>query len=447
MEDIDWNIIFKLKEFCGHLCNNDLIQLSMSSKKSRKLSAKNIFKTLNLCPFVINSGYSSSVIKEDNCGYGFKIYHIINPYKSITSELTECKKAPQKRHKKINGNTKNLVFGDSRGHFYLLNEIPSIFPNITTLVLKDSVFTMEVLQNLLINLKYLENLDLTENVIFKDATISNEYSISYPISLISLKLGENGVIMIQDKFNPISIKKIRQDSSRTHEFNGTYQHLPNLVTFDYDVSYDYPEENGDLFQFIILNPQLKSLKLLGSVFNYELFDIIKDYENLTHLEYKCEYWDEELDDYEIPILYNIKHLHILVDRNNIYDMIEDKFPNVEELIIEFSWCNCNEKYRLIQRFPKLKYLKFISNRKSQSAGKLTLPKLSNLEKLEINLNYEEGKFEDVRLDVSACDKLKFFSITKSEYFSPFQKIDHAQVFENNWNYIYFPHKLFFSKNS
>jgi hypothetical protein len=332
------------------------------------------------------------------------------------------------------------------GYFYLLYEIPSIFPNITSLVLNDSAFTIEVLINLLDNLKCLENLDLTENAIFKDARISNGYTINYPISLTSLKLGQNGVIIIQDKFNSISLKKVKYDSSETYEFNGTYQYLPNLVTFDYNVSYDYPEESGDLFQFIILNPQLKSLKLLGSVFNYELFDLIKDYEKLTHLEYKCEYWDEELDDYVIPILYNIRHLHILVDQNNIYGLIEDKFPNVEELVIEFSWCNCNEKYRLIKRFPKLKHLKFISNRKSQSAGKLTLPKMNNLEKLEINLNYIEGKFEDVKIDVSACDNLKLINITKGKNFSPFKKLDHTQAFKKTWNYCYFPYTLSFHKN-
>ncbi|KXN65441.1 RNI-like protein [Conidiobolus coronatus NRRL 28638] len=374
----------------------------------------------------------------------FNIYHIINPYKPLTTELDECKKQLSNDLEIFKEYTKSFVLSNSVGYIYLLYEIPCIFPNITTLVLNGSAFTMEALSYLLDSLKYLEDLNLTENLIFKDEEISNEYTINYPISLRSLKLGDNGVMMIKDKFNSVRKMKIIHEGSETYEFTGTHQHLPNLITFDYDLHYDSSEENDDLLEFIILNLQLKNLILFGPNFSLKLFDIIKTLKSLIYLDFKCDYYEELIYEYEMPILYNIKHLNIEAIHYSRL-IIENNFPNVEELVIEFDWHRCNEVYDLIQRFPKLKSLKLISLNIFENAIKITLLKLNSLEKLEINFNYREGKFEDIELDVSACDKLKSISITKNECHSPFQKLDHTQTFKAGWDYYYFPHKLFFVK--
>jgi hypothetical protein len=447
MKDINWFIVFKLRELSECLCDHDLIQLSMSSKMLRQHLNNIAFSTFNFHPFVSNGDYRRTIIKEEGTEDRFKIFHFINPYKSLTFELTESKKRFSNDLKIFNKNTKKFVLIDSMGYFYFLYEIPSIFPNITTLVLNDSAFTMKVLQHLLDSLKCLKNLDLTENTIFKDAEISNEYTISYPISLKSLKLGENGVIMVQDKFNPIGIKKVKQDSSRTYEFNGTYQHLPNLVTFEYDMSYEYPEEDGDLFQFIILNPQLKCLKLSGIVFNYDLFHIIKDLKSLAHLEYNCGYMNEDLENYEMPVLHSTNHLHLGITTNTVDNMMIGKFPSVVELVKEIDGNTSHQNDILAKSFPNLKSLRYIISHDAGNIYNFTLPELKYLESLEVNLNYKDANFENFKWNVSACDKLKSITFTKNEYYTPFEKLEPNQELFKRWDLLYFPHKLAFYKNN
>jgi hypothetical protein len=53
---------------------------------------------------------------------------------------------------------KKIVIHDSIDYSYLLYEIPAIFPKIKTLVITNSVLTIELLQHLFNNLKNLENL-------------------------------------------------------------------------------------------------------------------------------------------------------------------------------------------------------------------------------------------------------------------------------------------------
>ncbi|KXN66267.1 hypothetical protein CONCODRAFT_11934, partial [Conidiobolus coronatus NRRL 28638] len=284
-KDIDWNLIIKLKDFSEYLCTKDLIKLSIICKKSRNPLIKDALNTFNLHSFTSNRDYFSLIIDQNTSQNGNKNI-FINPYKPLMSELIDSKKEFINDLKLYKGNPKKLVVSECLYYNYLLNEIPGIFPNITTLVINDSAFTMYTLQCLLDSFKCLENLVLTCSLIFHNAEISNDYIISYPTSLRNLKLGENYVTMVQDKISSIGINKYIGRAG-LNEFNNTYQHLPNLVTFEYYTYEDYPEENGDLFGFTKLNPQLKSLKLSGSYFNFGLFDIIKDYENLTHFEFKC----------------------------------------------------------------------------------------------------------------------------------------------------------------
>jgi hypothetical protein len=446
MKYIDWGIIFKLKEFIDYLCDYDLIQLGMSSKKLKEQLNAKILKDLNFYSLVSNSDYTSSVVKEQNNGMGFTKFHFANPYKSLACELNESKKRFSNDVKKFNQNTKNFVLSDSMGYFYLLYEIPGIFPNITSLVLNDSAFTIEVLLNLLYNLKCLENLELTENAIFEDIGILDEYTVNYPIMLRSLKLGENRVIMIQDKSNSVIINKINQDTSGSYEFNGTHQHLPNLVTFSYYMPYDCPEENDEVMEFIIFNPQIKCLKLSGYVFNNNLFDIIKDLKNLTHLEFKCDLTAEDLQNYEMPVLHGIKYLHLEIYNDFIEDIMKDKFPNVTELVKEIDTGINYQNNILIESFPNLKHLKFILNYGDEIED-FTLCELKYLESLEINFNYDETNFENFKWDVNTCDKLSLVAFTKNPVYIPFEKLNIAQELSKHWNLLHFPHKLAYHKHS
>jgi hypothetical protein len=442
--DIDWNYIIKLKEFSEYFCTKDLLQLSMNSKKSRRLFAKEAFNTLNLRSFTSNRDYSSLYIKEEIVKRRNKINHFINPYKPLSDKLICSKKEFIKDLKLFKGCPINLVVNESRRYHYLLNEVPNVFPNITTLVLNGSAFTMDTLQYLLNNFKSLECLELTENLLFHNAEISSDYTINYPTSLRSLKLGESYVAMVKDKVNSIEINNDLGEAG-LHELNSN-QYLPNLATFDYYVLENYPEDSGDLVRFIKLNPQLKSLKLSGTYFNFRLFDTIKDYENLTHFEFKCFHQRSNLQGYQIPVLPYIKHLHLEVVHAKIDEIFVDNFPNVTEIVIESRWGINDNQNNIIESFKNLKSLKFISNDKFDSIENLTLPKINCLEKLEINLNYEKGSFKDVQCDLSAYDKLKLFTYTKSGRFSPFEKPNLTDELTKNWDFYYFPHSLTFVKS-
>ncbi|KXN66265.1 hypothetical protein CONCODRAFT_87519 [Conidiobolus coronatus NRRL 28638] len=446
MKNMNWNIIFKLNTFRDHLSNNDLIQVSMSSKQSRNLLAKHIFSTLNLCSFTSSRDYSSLFIKEETDKYCNKFNTFINPYKPLESELIKSIKEFSNELKLFKGSPNKLVVDGYGSYHYLLNEVPIIFPNITTLVINDSEFTMDTLKFLLDNFKCVENLELTDNLIFHNAEASYDYTINYPISLRSLKLRKNSVMMVQDKVNPVGIYW-HKEGSGIHDFNGTYQYLPNLITFDYNTDCRRPEDTGDIFGFVRLNPQLKRLILSGNIFNFELFDVIKNCENLTHLEFKCLHYPDDLKNYEMPVLYNIKHLHIKIGQQNIDAMVIDKFPNLTELVIEFHWSISNEKNILIESFPNLKSLKFISNRISKYIENLTIPKLDYLEKLEFNLNWGEESFEHVIWDVSACDKLKLVNFTKNDSYTPYENLELSDELTKQWDMYYFPHKFAYYKKS
>ncbi|KXN66266.1 hypothetical protein CONCODRAFT_168531 [Conidiobolus coronatus NRRL 28638] len=323
MVNSDWNIVFKLKDFIDYLTNNDSIQLSMSSKKLRKPLIKDSFKTFNFSSFTSTKDYSSLFIKRETNKYGYQFDTYINPFKPLTRELIEFRKEFCNDLKLLNRSPKNLLVNDYGMYHYLLNEIPSIFPNITTLVLDGSVFTVDTFQYLLDNFKSLENLEITHSSIFLYLESSNDYTfnyltnyhVNYPISLRNFKTIEFMVIMVKDNVSPFS--KNHFCGNNVFEYDLIHQHLPNLVSFDYGMENDWPDESEDLINFIKLNSQLNSLKLCGSNFKFELFDIIKDFENLTHLEFKCFNFWEDLMDYEMPVLYNIKNLHIEIFQENI----------------------------------------------------------------------------------------------------------------------------------
>ncbi|KXN66269.1 hypothetical protein CONCODRAFT_11936 [Conidiobolus coronatus NRRL 28638] len=431
MKITDWNIIFKLKDFGEYLCNNDLLRLSMSSKSVRSYLSQNTLKSLNFSHFVDDRGYDSAVSMKKTCRY---------------QELTRSKIKFAQELKLFNGNPSKLIVNDSREYYYLLYEIPRIFPIITTLVLNNSVFTMEVLQYLL-NYDSLENFELTNNVIFYDKEFSYEYTINYPASLRSLKLRYNQCIEVHDANDTIDKTKVKHSKWGQFEFYADPKYLPNLTSFEYYMPKDRLYEGEDLIEFIKLNPQLKKLKFSGVEFNYELFNIIRDYENLTHLEMNFGYIFYNLINYEIPILYNIKHLCLQLDGIDVDDMIRDKFPNIEELVIEFDGGVTNEINRLIESFSNLKSLKFITNGESKDAKNLTLPELNNLEKFEINFNYEEGKFNLLNLNVKYCKRLRIITFTKNTSYSPFENSETNQKLIKNCEYLYFPHKLTFRKNT
>jgi hypothetical protein len=445
MKKTDWNIVFKLKDFGKYLCNNNLLILSMTTKSIRCYFSQNILQSLNFSRFVDGRDYDSVVSMKKTCRYQGDRCSCIYQIKPLTKELTKSKMKFAHELKLFDGNPRKLIVNGSKEYYYLLYEIPRIHPIISTLVLNNSVFTMEVLQYLL-NYDSLEELELANNVIFYDKEFSSEYTINYPGSLKSLKLRYNQCIEVNDTDNAIDKIKVKHGKWGQFEFYADPKYLPNLNNLDYHMPNDRLYEGEDLVEFIKLNPQLKSLKISGVEFNYKLFNTIRDCEKLAQLEINFGLIFYNLVNYETPKLYNIKYLRIQFGGIDIDDMIKDKFPNVEELAVEFNESITRENNRLIKSFSNLKSLKYISNGGSKDAENLTIPLLNKLEKLEINFNYDKGKLSHIKLNLSNCSRLKLISFTKNSYYIPFENTEVNQNLVKKWDYNYFPHKLAFRKN-
>jgi hypothetical protein len=191
MKNADWNNIIKSKDFTDYLNNEELIQLSMSSHKIRKYYSKDIIKCFNFSAFVDFRGYKSTVIAEKYNKFGDLHYHLLNPYIPLTSDLTESKIQFVQDMKIFNKDLRKMVIHNSIDYSYLLYEIPAIFPKIKTLVITNSVLTIELLQHLFNNLKNLEDLEVCENIFIHDNEGIDDYIVEWPTSLISLKLSDN----------------------------------------------------------------------------------------------------------------------------------------------------------------------------------------------------------------------------------------------------------------
>lgn len=473
MKDIDWNIIFKLNEFVDFLGNKNLIELSMSSKKIRKNLDKEISKSLNFHSFANSENYKSVVIDEyeeiiyrpiyspisnisdsesSNTSHDYITtkktrYCLINPYKPDDDEFIQSIEKLKSDLNPVQRNLNQLLILDSRDYSYMLCKIPLMFNNLETLIIVESALKIEALISLLNNFNQLKNFELAYNIIFQNLENPNEYDFNWPDSLKNLKIVGNEVKQVQSSFNHIDIKKINYWYWGTMNFNVASKHLPNLLSFEYGILNYLPDDERALFRFIKLNPQIKSLKIQNGIINLKLLDIIKSYDKLTHFEFNRGYESEDLEDYEIPVLYSIKHLHVKISYSNIEEAAFNFFPNVTELVIEFYLFECYEKYNVIKNFENLKRLKIVINMRPKNTDKLTIPKLECLEKLEINLNYEYGKFKHVKLDINACDGLKLVTFTKKENYNPFVKPEQSVNIADHYNFIYFPYKLQFHKIS
>jgi hypothetical protein len=434
MNNINWNIIIKLKDFSEYFCNKDLIQLSMSCKKSREVLTKEVFNTFNLLSFTSSKDYSSLIFKLNTDKYSEKFYTFTNPYKPLTSGLTRSKKRFSNDLKLLNKSINKFVVNDYQKYRYLLNEIPCVFPNITTLVLNDSMFTLNALQSLFDNFKYLEKLELTCNLILHDERISGEYTFNYPISLTSLKLHGNNVGIIYDKVNSI----VRCEYVRGLSM---HQHIPNLISFDYIMMDSSLASENELFEFIRLNPQLKYLKLSGDQFYFELFNILRNSENLTHLKLDCIFNLYDLKDYNFPSLIHIKYLHLESYYDEYNSFLMKRFPYVTKLVLGFDG-NYNRKVKwFIEHFGVLKNLRLITKREISYTENFTINEVTDLEKIDIEFSYKNGSFDPIYLNIKNCRKLKLITFTKNASHAQFENSKDNQNVFIRWRYLYFPHKL------
>jgi hypothetical protein len=444
MKNADWNSIIKSKDFTDYLNNEELIQLSMSSHKIRKYYSKDIIKCFNFSAFVDSRGYKSTVIAEKYNNYGDLFYNLLNPYIPLTSDLTESKNQFVQDMKIFSKDLKKIIIHNSIDYSYLLYEIPEIFPKIKTLVITNSVLTIELLQHLFNNLKNLESLEICENIFIHPNEDINDYTIEWPTYLTSFKLCGNMIINTKDSYSKLVLRQVQYIDSETIELYSPPKLFPKLTTFEYKLSFNYLDNREDQIPFFHLNTQLKTLRLSGEVFNYDILSIIEDTQNLTQLEFNCEDYCDT-DDYYIPILPSINHLCVIDDVNCAYERSE-MFPNVVDLVIEYKYINYLHRFQdAIENYPKLKSLKLISNVCSEEIFDLAIAEVSCLEKLEINFNYDDIKFENIKLDVTACNKLKFITFTKNETSAPFENSKHIEKLFKGWNYLYFLRKLSFSK--
>jgi Leucine-rich repeat (LRR) protein len=183
------------------------------------------------------------------------------------------------------------------------------------------------------------------------------------------------IINAKDIFSKIIIRQVQYNDSGTTDLYPPPKLFPNLISFEYMrpcVCYDEWEGQIPFFQ---LNTQLEILKLSGNIFNWEILNTIKDYQNLTHLEYKCGY-HRDLYDSESPTLLNVSHLYLIDDIYCAYDY-NTMFPNVSSLVIEYNRIFYLSNFQnAIGNYPKLKSLKLIYNICSEEIFDLAIAEVS-----------------------------------------------------------------------
>ncbi|KXN67718.1 hypothetical protein CONCODRAFT_80021 [Conidiobolus coronatus NRRL 28638] len=405
MKDLNWELVFKLKEFKAYYNSWDLNELSMTCKKFRNLLNSAVFKNFNFIAYVEANGYKSfktEVVEEEeeineantprnnnpdfamcilprNRDYKADVSNRINPYLPLTDEYIECKNQFKSDLKNLHIQPKQVGLYYSKDYYYLLRDIPDAFSKLSTLTITYSHLTVESLQHMLDNLNYLENFELTRY---------------------------NFASFVKDKLNPIRLYTGEITNAGSTYLRLTPKHLPKLTNLECKV-FGQDHEIEYLDNFLKLNTQIKNLKIGGGNLSKKTFDIFKSYENLTHLELSyLGYELSESDFNDFPILNRVSHLSILLrsDAESLHQLIL-KFPNLTSCLIEAIFGDFDQFYDICINLPKIKNLYLKKHSSWGHPIEITLPKIDNLTGIEFSL-HSFSEYEKFKMNADSCKNLK-----------------------------------------
>ncbi|KXN67709.1 hypothetical protein CONCODRAFT_86804 [Conidiobolus coronatus NRRL 28638] len=478
MNNLNWELVFKLKEFKAYYNSWDLNELSMGCKEFRKLLHSAVFKSFNFIAYVEANGYKSlktDVNEEEDSNendnnaannngedddyvdfemcslpidpeYIADISNIINPYLPLTQEYIESKNQFNSDLKNYHSRPKQVVLYHSKDYYYLLRDIPDVFSRLSTLTIAYSHLTVESLQHLLDSLSHLENFELTRCYLFQYPLEQNQIPINWPYSLVKFNFSDNFASFVEDKLSPIRLYNGEITNASNSYLKLFPKHLPKLTDLVCEVFGQDPEIEC-LEEFLKLNTQIKSLKIGGGSLNKKIFYIIKSYENLTHLE--LDYISYNLRGSslnEFPILSRISHLSILL-RNYLenLDLFILKFPNLSSCLIEAIYGDFDQFYDLCIKLPNIKSLKLKQHSSWGHPIEIILPKIDNLTGIEFSL-HSFSEYEKFKMNADSCKNLNSVKFTEYGDQSSSNNSNLTPELTGSWEVVHFHRSFSYYRN-
>jgi hypothetical protein len=440
MKDSNWIIVLKLKDFVHYFSIDDLIQLSLICKKFRNCLSPIIFNTFNFSNFTKNMSYETcNTFNSEHGNSSYMIYYS-SLVKQLNSKMIESKNQFKLDLKLLPNPPRKLEIYDIEKVYYLLYDIPNVFSKLTTMAISNSTFQFKILQYLLDNLYCLDNIALSSNNLLQYAPRSTQIAISWPSTLKKLKVSNNNVIYIEHSEEPALLTLEYMHNIPIDYLVFSLKRLHKLKSFEHGKFY-LQNNDDNICEFLKLNSQLTSLKILHSSFNPEIFSSIKQIENLSSLYLSYNNYEiSEVNYSNATDLTNVEFLAITLSRiSEINCKIIEKFPNLTNLLVEMHCVDLEKLSILANNLNSVKNLSLKININLLDSKELNIANIDCLKRIEFIMHY--GTYiDDINLGVSFCSNLKVveFSKAKGLIYKEYPKINPKLI--NCWNVVYFPHK-------
>jgi hypothetical protein len=446
MKDSDWIVIFKLNEFINYLDNNALIRLSLGCKLFRKCLTPVIFSYFNFTSYVELGPYNSCIISNSVHKSDRIRTYIHNPFKPLSVDLDKNKAQFNLDLKLLPNKPIKLLVYDADYYYHLLYDVPSVFTNLTTIIISDSSLQFELFQCLLDNTCCLDILELSNSTLIQSFQSQNLDAVSWPSSLKKIKACNNKIVRVDDGQSIMLFFNGYIQGNSIDQLSFSLKNLPKLVYFEYQLFLEqFDDEN--LWGFLKLNSQIKCLKILVAEFHLELFEAIQHITCLSSLDLKFLTYNYEVDYNNLAVINSVSFLTItLYNRPDINDLIIEKFPNLTELTVEMDSKDFEKLINLTKKLFSIKNLNLKINLDYLYISEFNFPKVDNLKDLEFILGWSIY-LNDIIWKVDSCSNLKLVKFTNISHYVYKDEPNTNPELIYNWKAVYFPHKITYHRIS
>jgi hypothetical protein len=453
MSKVDWLNIIKLLEFNQYLSNTEISQLSTVSKNFRKSLYSTVLKNFNFNDYLRKNCYSSCLISEEIDNNRNIIYRLTNVYESLIGDLLESKNRFKTELYETGYYFNRMIVKHTKDYYYLFSEIPSLFKNVKSLAINQSIIMLDSLKFLLDSLTCLEELELVENKLYKSIQDLNGSLINWPTALKKLKTGSNMIGYVDKGAESIVLRASSQPIGDFVRLSLLPINIPNLHSLYYRSSFYDDEDDGDdaqncreLIEFLKVNQNIVKLYIGDSNINLALIDTICSLKNLKHLELPSleRFLFSSIDYFNSRVHDNLTSLELALYEDLYFlGKLSLQFPNLTDLALGTMKLQSNlltevSKFKNLKNFKIHVYLTFTE------VQELTFKNFLKLESFELmsnSINY----YESIKWKLDSCLKLKLIKITLFDNYEVFDNSKLIPELKENWKLVHFDDKLSFYK--
>ncbi|KXN67136.1 hypothetical protein CONCODRAFT_19833 [Conidiobolus coronatus NRRL 28638] len=267
-EITDWNNILYYKGIESYLNFNDSIELSICNSKLRDKLYYDKFKPFQVREYLKKENYRTFEVEVEGKQHTYE-----SPFHPIKQETQESVDQFEIELKTLNPTVETLIIYDLYDYLYGY-KIADRFVNITSLNLNLCKISREVFQYMLNNLR------LTKLYIKSTTIIGEEFrstGVRMPQSLKKIEF-----IDVKHEHTNIYSSYIRFNSKQRisgQNYKLYAEHIENLKTLYYR-----GRSFGELTEFILMNPQLKSIILHQYELSSEELIALININQIEHLD-------------------------------------------------------------------------------------------------------------------------------------------------------------------